>query len=511
LIGSRCDQIDVLHVIPCLTPGGASRAMAALAARQAAAGVGVRILSLTPSHPAGRALLGGLVDIADGLGMDAALSELAGAEIVHVHAWNVPELYDVLRRALPPLRLVVWFHVAGRALPQVIPTSLVSRADIAVASCREAYEHILAANVPGALPPGLVIPAPELGNAIDPTPHRSPDLTIGYVGTLDEYKLCPDVMHLCARVEVPGARFVFAGDGPMRRRFQQQAETIGLADRVRFLGWVADVRPVIASFDIFGYPMSSDSYATADLAVMEAMAAGVPPVVLSPWGRHDAVQDLIDGLVVTTADDYVAALNRLGRDSQTRQALACAARAVAPVRFDPGTVAAAFADIYRAVLQRPKRPRAALGGDRVGGATPFSTRGAEALLFAFDGRLPALETSLASRGRKFVLADAEIADAGRAWLGAWIGGLLHYLARYPGDPWLMFWRALSFAGNDLPVRALACLERSRAAGFPDPARTDAYRAILLSLLREPQSAETGVAEGCRFSRAVQAQALAAAS
>jgi glycosyltransferase involved in cell wall biosynthesis len=484
--------------------------MVALAVRQAGAGVRVRILSLTPSHPDGRALLGGVADVADGLGIDAVLSELAGAEIVHVHAWNVPELYDVLRAPLPPLRLVVWFHVGGRALPQVIPTSLVSRADIAVAACQETFEFLLAANAPGALPPRLVAPAPE-PHVIDPVPDRSPELTIGYVGTLDEYKLHPDVIGLCARVDVPGVRFVFAGDGPMRWKFQQRAEAIGLADRVQFLGWIADVRPVLAGLDIFGYPMSADSCAAADLAVMEAMAAGVPPVVLSPWGRYDLVRDRVDGLLVTSADDYVAALNRLGRDSQIRRSLGRAARAIASVRFDPATVVAAFADIYRAVLQRPKRPRPPLHHDHAGGATRSLARGAEALLFAFDGRLPALERSLSSRGQKLVLADAEIADAGTAWAGVSMGGLLHYLDRYPDDPWLTFWRALSFAGSDLPVRALAVLERSRGAGFPDPPRADAYREILVSLLRDPQSAATIDAPGCKFSRALRAQALAARS
>lgn len=509
MIGTAGDPVEVLHVIHCLTAGGASRAMVALAVRQALAGVRVRILSLTPSRPQERAQLSGIaLDIKDASGMESALSEIARAEVVHVHAWNVPELYEVLCASLPPARLVIWFHVAGRGLPQLIPASLVRRADVAVATCQVTYERFGAVSAPDMLAPRLVHPAAELGRFTALPRQRLSDLTIGYVGRLDEYKLHSDLMSLCARVDAPGVRFVFAGDGPIRASLQRQADALGFGDRVSFLGHVADVGPVLALLDIFGYPMSANSYAAADVAVMEAMAAGVTPVVLAPAGRYDIVRNGIDGVVVATPDEYVAALNRLARDSQERQRLAFAARDIAPVRFDPTSTAAAFADVYGAVLRRAKRPRPALQRETASGDK--LTRGAAALLFAFDGGFPELEESLSERCATARLADAKIAEAGAAWLGATSGGLLSYLARFPSDPWLAFWRALNFAGNDLPVRALVWLDRSCAIGFPDLARASAYRGILLELARQALNVSNDRRTGSRFSRALRAHPLPAA-
>ena len=46
------------------------------------------------------------------------------ADIVQVHFWNSPGLYELLASDLPAMRLLVWPHIAGEHPPQVIPPQL---------------------------------------------------------------------------------------------------------------------------------------------------------------------------------------------------------------------------------------------------------------------------------------------------------------------------------------------------------------------------------------------------
>jgi len=45
----------------------------------------------------------------------------------------------------------------------------------------------------------------------------------------------------------------------------------------------ATIKPVIETFDVYGYPLCADTYASGELNLQEVMYAGVPPVVF-PYG-----------------------------------------------------------------------------------------------------------------------------------------------------------------------------------------------------------------------------------
>jgi len=112
---------------------------------------------------------------------------------------------------------------------------------------------------------------------------------------------------------VPEALFLFVGYGPERTRLERLARRLGVADRVRFLGYIRDVKPVLAALDVFVLPSLWEGMSNA---VLEAMAAGLPVVATAVDGSIEQVADGETGLLVPPADAgaLARALVRLYRD-----------------------------------------------------------------------------------------------------------------------------------------------------------------------------------------------------
>ena len=90
-------------------------------------------------------------------------------------------------------------------------------------------------------------------------------------------------------------RFVIVGDGPLRRELEAETERLGLSSTVRFAGLQEDVAPYLALFDLF---LISSEFEGLPLALLEAMAAGVPVVATAVGGIPEAIAADREGLLV---------------------------------------------------------------------------------------------------------------------------------------------------------------------------------------------------------------------
>jgi glycosyltransferase involved in cell wall biosynthesis len=121
---------------------------------------------------------------------------------------------------------------------------------------------------------------------------------------------------------VPAARLVLVGDGVLEPALRRAAAPLG--ERVVFAGWRADPGHCLGAADVFALPSLREGL---PLAVLEAMAAGVPVVASAVGGVPAALADGAAGVLVPPGDPgaLAAALARLLADPERRQTLRDAA------------------------------------------------------------------------------------------------------------------------------------------------------------------------------------------
>lgn len=129
-----------------------------------------------------------------------------------------------------------------------------------------------------------------------------------------------------AGARLPRARFWLAGDGPLRAEAEALAAQGGLQSRFRVLGWRRDVPDLLAAADLL---VLTSRFEGLPLAVLRAMAAGLPVVATAVNGTPEAVRDGSTGFLVPPGDAEAtaAAIVRLGRDPGLRRRMGRAGRA----------------------------------------------------------------------------------------------------------------------------------------------------------------------------------------
>ena len=163
----------------------------------------------------------------------------------------------------------------------------------------------------------------RFGGAREPVPGR-----VLFLGRLAPQKR-PDLA-LRAVARVPGAELEVANDGPDRAELKRLASELGMAERVRFLGYRDDVPALLARASCL---LVTSDYEGASLVVPEAMAAGVPVVAT----RAGGVEEVLDGGGVVVepgdVDAVAAALARVLEDGDEAARLGEAGRTRAVEEF----------------------------------------------------------------------------------------------------------------------------------------------------------------------------------
>jgi glycosyltransferase involved in cell wall biosynthesis len=148
-----------------------------------------------------------------------------------------------------------------------------------------------------------------------------------------------------ALAQLPGARAAIAGRGEEESSLRNLAGELGLSDRFHLLGLRDDVDTVFAAGDVFVQPSLSEGL---PLAVLEAMAAGLPVVATRVGGIAEAVEDGCTGHLVPPADpERLAGALRLTLELPDRgAALGAAGRARAETEFSVETMARRYRALY---------------------------------------------------------------------------------------------------------------------------------------------------------------------
>ncbi|MGQ9808507.1 MAG: glycosyltransferase family 4 protein [Armatimonadota bacterium] len=147
---------------------------------------------------------------------------------------------------------------------------------------------------------------------------------------------------------IPGGALVIAGDGPDRPALEAVAS--GLS-RIRFLGFLPDVRALYAAADILVIPSRREGQS---IVCLEAMMSEPPPALLvtSAGGLPEMVHHGEAGLVVPPEDPaaLAEAIVLLAGDARLRARLASAAAATARNRYTAAGMADATLEVYRRII-----------------------------------------------------------------------------------------------------------------------------------------------------------------
>ncbi|NNN06017.1 MAG: glycosyltransferase family 4 protein, partial [Elusimicrobia bacterium] len=175
------------------------------------------------------------------------------------------------------------------------------------------------------------------------------------IGNLKPQKNAGDFVAAAARAAkaAPHARFVFIGDGPQRRALEAKAFTLGLNDRLFFLGWRRDAARWLAAADVFAL---TSLWEGLPRALVEAMRTGLPSVCYATDGVVDVLHDGVTGLLAPPGDveAFAQKLTNLLLDAGLRARLGAAARASIGPEFDIDEMVRAQERLYLELLEGPR-------------------------------------------------------------------------------------------------------------------------------------------------------------
>ena len=178
-----------------------------------------------------------------------------------------------------------------------------------------------------------------------------------FVGRLAPEKNLDLLLQAFARIvdKTNDTYLILAGSGKSRGALEKQARTLGIHRRMRFTGFLGRTKldPLYQAADAFLFPSKTE---TQGLAVGEALAAGLPCVVVNAGGAPESVRDGIDGFLVS--DDPVSMADRaleLLADAALRGRMADAAKRGAAGRT-PAGIGGRVAAVYEELIagQREK-------------------------------------------------------------------------------------------------------------------------------------------------------------
>ena len=116
------------------------------------------------------------------------------------------------------------------------------------------------------------------------------------VGELNNNKNHETVIRAIANMDV---YYIIAGNGDLREHLEHIIATLGLVDRVKLLGFRSDVKDLYETADIFVFPSFREGL---PMALMEAMASGLPCVVSKIRGNIDLIEDGVNGFYCNPFD-----------------------------------------------------------------------------------------------------------------------------------------------------------------------------------------------------------------
>ncbi|MCD2192365.1 glycosyltransferase family 4 protein [Actinomycetospora endophytica] len=258
---------------------------------------------------------------------------------------------------LPTVGVVQWLNAREKARQYHLPVHWVERRGVATHRRIVAVSHGVGAATQALTPQADVV---VIGNGVDPVAFTVAPRPVAeradvvFVGRLEIAQKGLDLLLDAWALAAPRLEgdLLLAGTGPDEAALRERAERLGVADRVRFLGWVAgrDKAELVAGARVAAVP---SRFETFGIVAAEALAVGTPVVAYD----IDCLREVVpaEGGVLVPRDDgafdaaaYADALVDVAQDDPRRAVVARRGPEIARVH-DWDALAATQDDFYRRV------------------------------------------------------------------------------------------------------------------------------------------------------------------
>ena len=174
--------------------------------------------------------------------------------------------------------------------------------------------------------------------------------TVGRLTAIKQQRLFLEVAQQVARTH-PSVVFLIVGDGDLRHELEASAATLGIADRVRFLGWRRDLETIYGATDVFLLTSRNEG---TPVALIESLAAGCAGVSTNVGGVADVLESDAVGLLAPDGDASALAdrVTTLLADADRRRRMGAAGRALVVARYGLERLVADVDALYREQIGR---------------------------------------------------------------------------------------------------------------------------------------------------------------
>jgi glycosyltransferase involved in cell wall biosynthesis len=295
-------------------------------------------------------------------------------DIVHTHL-QAPNLYGRLMALMARVPVVVASEhnvYSSKAARHILLERLLARRTTALVAVSEHVRRFLSTQL-GVSASRIQLVRNGIGMP-QPSPARvdalrrelalpADELVLGTVASLTRKKGHTYLLQAVAALFERGVRcsLLLAGDGPERSSLEKQTTTLGISDRVHFLGVQSNVADVLALVDLFVLPSLTEGL---PLALLEAMAAGKPVVATAVGGVPDVITTEVNGILVDRENvpALADAVQRLAADSALRAELGNRGRATVTEGFTEAQHLQSLAALYVSLIGGAAGAAAAGGG-----------------------------------------------------------------------------------------------------------------------------------------------------
>ena len=177
-----------------------------------------------------------------------------------------------------------------------------------------------------------------------------------FVGRFDPRNGLGTLLEAARILQDEGREFVVqvVGDGPMRPVYHHRARSLGVWDRIQWLGLLNEERPrLYREATVFAAPCTLASFG---VVLTEAMASGTPIVCADNPGFRQVIRDGAPGRFVAPGDaaDLAAGIGELLDDAVLRAEWGAHGRRIATERYGWEGVCSRVEDLYLEILERAR-------------------------------------------------------------------------------------------------------------------------------------------------------------